>query len=58
MLTQPLFQAQSGLMNARYDLQIALLDLKFAVGILLDEWEGRNHREFAADALNGDARGR
>ena len=53
-----LVSGQSGLMNALYDLQIALLDLKFAVGILLDEWEGKNHREFAADGLNGGGRGR
>ncbi len=44
-----LVSAQSGLMNARYDLQIAMLDLKFAVGILLDEWEEKSHREFAAE---------
>ncbi|NOS36088.1 MAG: hypothetical protein GQ522_05580 [Deltaproteobacteria bacterium] len=53
-----LVSAQSGLMNARYDLQIALLDLKFAVGILLDEWEGRHNREFAGDPLSGGGRGR
>ncbi|MFQ5586094.1 MAG: TolC family protein, partial [Thermodesulfobacteriota bacterium] len=35
-----LVEAQSGLMNARYDLQVALLELKYAVGTLLDEWEG------------------
>ena len=34
-----LVEAQSGLMSARYDLQIALQELKFAVGTLLDEWE-------------------
>ncbi|MFQ5329941.1 MAG: TolC family protein [Thermodesulfobacteriota bacterium] len=48
-----LVAAQSGLMNARYDLQIALLDLKFAVGTLLDEWEGKNYRDFAADPMSG-----
>jgi len=34
-----LVEAQSGLMNARYDLQIALQELKYAVGTLLDDWE-------------------
>jgi outer membrane protein len=53
-----LVSAQSGLMSARYDLQIALLELKFAVGALLDEWEGENHREFAADPMSGGVSGR
>lgn len=35
-----LISAQSGLFNAKYDLQVAIMELKYSTGTLLDELEG------------------
>ncbi len=35
-----LISAQSGLFNAKYDLQVAIMELKYSTGTLLDEMEG------------------
>jgi outer membrane protein len=35
-----LISAQSGLMNAKYDLQVAIMELKYMTGTLLNELEG------------------